>query len=119
MKLLNIQALLFLIINASYGQPDFPPCVAYDSIGKDTIRVLNSYSNSLYAGIDNEVKIDRKNVPFNNIIIECSMGIVMEDDSNYIVIPAKPGATIISIYQYDNGDTLLYFSKTMRVNRLP
>jgi len=119
MKLLNLAVLLFLITNIVSGQPDFPPCAAFDSSGKDTIRVLNSYSNSLYAGIDNEVEINRKNVPYKNLIIECAMGMVMEDDSNYLVIPAKPGTTVISIYQYDQGDTLLYFKKVMHVNRIP
>jgi hypothetical protein len=119
MKLLSLLILLFLISGRLFGQPDFPPCIAYDTFGKDTIRVVNSYSNSLYAGIDNEVTINRKKVPFKNIIVECTMGMVMEDDSNYIIIPAKPGIILINIYHYDDCDTILYFAKAMHVKRMP
>jgi len=118
MKLLNV-VLLILIVTNIQSQPDFPPCIAFDSIGKDTIKVLNSYSNSLYAGIDNEVVINKKYVPFKNIIVECAMGMVMEDDSNYIIIPAKAGQTLISVYQYDSGDTVLCIKKYMNVKRVP
>jgi hypothetical protein len=119
MKLFNLAILLILFFAKAEGQFDYPPCIAYDTVGKDTIRVLNSYSNSLYAGIDNIVEIDKKNVPFKNLIVECAMGMVMEDETNYLVIPAKPGTTLISIYQYDQGDTVLYFSKIMNVRRFP
>jgi len=119
MKLLTLLISVFLVFGKIIGQPDFPPCAAYNSAGKDTICVLNSYSNTLYVGIDNEIKINRVNVPFKNLIVECTMGLVIEDDSNYLVIPAKPGTTTINIYQYDSCDTSLYFTKSIRVKRLP
>jgi hypothetical protein len=112
----------FIIAAFSYqvfGQIHFPPCDAFDSSGKDTICVVNSYSNSLYAGIDNELEISKKYVPFKNIIVECFMGIVMEDSPYYLVVPAKIGFTTITIYQYDKGDTVLYFRKKMRVKSVP
>ncbi len=119
MKLSISFLLAFIFLINTYGQPNFPPCVAFDSTGKDTIRAINSHSNSLYAGIDNQVEINKKNVPFKNIIVECYMGMVMEDEGYYDIIPAKVGTTVISIYQYDKGDTVLYFKKTMNVKRLP
>jgi hypothetical protein len=113
-----------LVILASFsihgfGQKHYPPCDAFDSTGKDTIRVVNSYSNSLYAGIDNEVEICKKVVPFKNIIVECSRGIAMEDSPYYLIIPAKSGYTTITVYQCDKGDTVLYFQKQMKVKSVP
>jgi hypothetical protein len=101
------------------GQSDFPPCAAFETSGKDTIKTINSHSNSLYAGIDNYIEIDRKKIPHKNIILECERGMAMEDEGSYIVIPARPGYTMINIYEYDHGDTNLIFKKTMKVNSVP
>lgn len=118
-----MKTLLLFIFSAfsihGFSQNHFPPCEAFDSNGKDTIHVVNSYSNSLYAGIDNEVEICKKYVPFKNIIVECARGIAMEDSPYYLIVPAKTGTTTITIYQYDNGDTVLYFKKQMRVKSVP
>jgi hypothetical protein len=119
----TVKTLLLVIIAAFsinvFGQKHYPPCAAFDSTGKDTIRVVNSYSNSLYAGIDNEVEISKKYVPYKNIIVECSRGIAMEDSPYYLIVPAKPGYTTITIYQYDKGDTVLYFQKKLQVKSVP
>lgn len=111
--------LLFLIPAKSLGQFHYPPCAAYDTVGKDTIRVINSYSNSLYAGIDNYIEIDTLNVHFKNLIVECFMGMTMEDPSCYNIIPAKVGKTYISIYQFDSIDTVLVIKKLMKVLPVP
>jgi len=113
--------ILFLIFSpvSGFGQSNYPPCIAYDNKGKDTIRSINSHSNILYAGIDNPIELVKKNVPFKNIIVECTRGMTMEDSLNYIVMPSKPGTTLISIYQFDKGDTVLYFQKAMQVKSLP
>jgi hypothetical protein len=100
-------------------QQDYPPCSAFDSIGKDTICAINSFGNYLYAGIDNPVAIVRKNVPFKNLIVECSRGMAMEDEGNYEIIPSKPGETLISIYQFDSIDTVPVIKKLFIVKSLP
>lgn len=89
------------------------------AVGKDTINVLNSHSNSLYAGIDNYVEINRKTIKYKQIIVEVAKGMVMEDENLYIVMVGRPGTTTISLYQYDNGDTLLFAKKTMIVKAVP
>ncbi len=102
-----------------FGQPDYPPCAAFDTTGKDTLYALNSYGNFLYAGIDNEVAINKKNVPFKKLIVECSHGMAMEDEENFDIIPAKPGETTISIYQFDNVDTVPVIKKLFIVKSVP
>jgi hypothetical protein len=117
-KQLTAMYLLFVVLFC-YGQNDYPPCVAYENHGKDTILVKNSHSNSLYAGIDNPIEISKKSVPFKNILIECSMGMALEDGPNYIVIPAKPGKIMLTLYQYDKGDTVIVLRKLMNVLKVP
>jgi len=109
----------FLFVNQLFGQVNFPPCSAYDTVGKDTIRAVNSYSNSLYAGIDNPIEINKANLPFKNYYIECNKGLVLDDSPYLNIIPAKPGEVVINYFQYDKGDTCLIFSKTFNVLRVP
>ena len=109
----------FSFVNQLIAQVNFPPCSAYDTIGRDTIRAVNSYSNSLYAGIDNPIEINKTNLPYTKYFIECSKGIVLDDYPYLIVIPAKPGTVVIRYYQYERGDTLLAFSKTFNVLKVP
>jgi hypothetical protein len=107
------------ILHANKGLCETPPCAAFDSTGKDSIRAVNSYSNSLYAGIDNYIEINKKKIPFKNIIVEVERGMAMEDDGSYFVIPSKPGFTMINIYEYDKGDTNLVIRKAMKVFPVP
>jgi len=85
----------------------------------DTIISLTSIDNVLYTGVDNYIIINNKLLPFKNIIVECTMGIVMEENGKYLVVPAKTNNTYIIVYQYDNGDTLEVFRKYMKVQKLP
>jgi hypothetical protein len=121
LKQLTIKYLIIIncIVCSAFGQPNIPPCEAYDSTGKDTIKAINSHSNALYAGIDNYIEINKKRIPFKNLIVECERGMAMEDEEMYLVIPSKPGHTMINIYEYDKGDTNLVFKKTMKVNAVP
>lgn len=99
---------------------NFPPCTAYDSSGKDTIVSTNSYSNSLYVGIDNPVEIVKSNVNCKNLVLKSSNGIVIKEDSyKYTIIPSKTGQLTIKLYQFDNGDTVLIFTKAMNVLMVP
>lgn len=121
MKSLKIISLFIVscCISTFYAQPNYPPCTAFDSNGKDTLRAINSHSNSLYAGIDNYIEINKKNIPYKNLIVECERGMAMEDEGMYFVIPSKPGYTMINVYEYDHGDTNLVFKKAMKVNSFP
>lgn len=110
---------LFSGYSNSFGQEDYPPCSAFDSIGKDSIYAINSYSNTLYLGIDNEIKLSEKFFPYKNILVECSSGMAMEDSPFYLVYPSKTGAAIISVYQWDNGDTNLVLKKAFNVQAVP
>jgi hypothetical protein len=102
------------------AQSNFPPCSAYDNIGKDTLRSVNSYSNSLYVGIDNPIEVVKKNITYKNISLVSSQGIVIKDDSyKFNIIPSKTGEILIYVYQHDNGDSVLVFSKVMNVLRVP
>ena len=105
--------------NQLIAQVNFPPCSAYDTVGRDSIRAVNSYSNSLYAGIDNPLEINKTNLPYTKYFIECSKGMVLDDYPYLIVIPAKPGVVYINYFQYDDGDTCLAFSKKFNVLRVP
>ena len=107
------------LFQKGFSQTEFPPCEAFDTLGKDTIRAYNSYSNSLYAGVDNYIAINPATVPFKKLIIECPGGMVMDDEPNYLIIPSRPGTVKISIYQYDHGDTVLFFEKKMNVKPIP
>jgi hypothetical protein len=117
MKVLYFVSFILFAISAA-GQVDYPPCSAFDTIGKDTLRVINSHSNSLYSGIDNLIEL--RHIPYKKLLIECSPGIVMEDEKGlYNIIPSKSGYANIFIYQLDSIDTTICFQKTLRVLYLP
>ena len=86
---------------------------------QDTISIISSKRNHLYAGIDNYLEINKKVLPFKNIIVEITKGMVMEDEGLYIIMVGRPGITTLKIYQYDNGDTVVCFKKTMQVLAVP
>lgn len=92
---------------------------ARQKAANDTIRVISSYNNYLYAGIDNYIEINPKLLPYKNILIEVEKGMAMPDNGNYMIMVGKPGTTVISIYQYDKGDTLLVYKKAMTVKAVP
>ena len=116
-----IQLLILLVFPLfSFAQSNFPPCTAYDKNGKDTLRALNSHSNSLYAGIDNLVEVVKTNLNYKKILIKCSNGLVFADNTNtFNIIPSKTGTILLFVYQYDEGDTVLVFTKAMNVLKVP
>jgi hypothetical protein len=116
---LFLSLLFFFYPILLFGQADYPPCSAFDTTGKDTLRALNSFGNFLYAGIDNPLSINRKCVPFKKLIVECNRGMAMEDEENYDIIPSKPGETTISIYQFDSIDTVPVIKKLFIVKPVP
>ena len=118
-KILLIFQLLCLSV-LTFAQSNYPPCAAYDLTGKDTIRALNSFSNSLYAGIDNPVEIVKSNFNYKNILLKSNNGIIINDDAyNSTIIPSKKGELTLRIFQFDNGDTILVFTKDMNVLMVP
>jgi hypothetical protein len=121
LKYLAIICLICLnsCIGIILGQSNNATSNTFDSAGKDTINAINSHSNSLYTGMDNYIEINRKKIPYKNIIVECERGMAMEDEDSYLVYPSKPGIAIINIYEYDHNDTNLVLKKAMKVFATP
>ena len=104
-----------LILSA---KADYPPCQAYAPQGKDTIDALYSYSNALYAGIDNYIYINKKKISFP-VLVECTMGLAMEEDTMFIVVPSKPGKTTIRLFKEGDTTGMPVFEKEMEVLAFP
>lgn len=85
----------------------------------DTVRLINSKTNTLYAGIDNYLEINKKIIPFKNLIVEVPRGMVMEDGKYYIIMVGKPGTARLNIYQYDKGDTVLCYARNFQIKAVP
>lgn len=113
--LLFILTILFSGAIDLLGQEDYPPCSAYDSIGKDTICSINSFGNNLYIGIDNEIKLTGKYFENKNILLKCSPGKVIVDSPLYLVYPSKNGTAIISVYQNNFDDSNIIYKKIFNV----
>ncbi|HEY9124676.1 MAG TPA: hypothetical protein PK252_10840 [Bacteroidales bacterium] len=113
--LLIIFAFQALILS---GKADYPPCQAYTPQGKDTIDAIYSYSNALYAGIDNYIYVDKQKINFP-VLVECTMGLAMEEDTMFIVVPSKPGKTIIRLYKEGDTTGMPVFEKEMEVLAFP
>lgn len=85
----------------------------------DTVRLINSKSNTLYAGIDNYLTINKNIIPYKNLLVEVIRGMVMEDEGMYIIMVGKPGMTRLNLYQYDKGDTVLCYYRNFQIKSVP
>jgi hypothetical protein len=117
--LLFILTVLLSGIIDLHGQEDYPPCSAYDSIGKDTICAINSFGNNLYIGIDNEIKLSEKYFENKNILLKCSPGKIIVDSPLYLVYPSKNGTAIILVYQNNFEDSNIVYKKLFNVLSVP
>jgi hypothetical protein len=109
----------FLASLSVYSQEEeYPPCSAYDTIGKDTLRAVNSYGNFLYVGIDNEILVNPSKFSYKAYFIKTTNGEVFSDEGSYIIIPSHEEPAILTIYGLPENDTVFLFSKIMEVKTL-
>lgn len=113
-------SVFFILFCLRFGisQREYPPCAAYNESETDTISTLNSYSNTLYVGIDNILKVN-KNILRFPFRVTTNNGIIYEDNSNYYIMPERLGTSIISIYPKANVNAPPVLQKTFFVKRLP
>lgn len=118
MPQLRIITLLVLGFVNTFAQDGYPPCEAYEEEGKDTIQSLISFSNTLYLGIDNLLKINCNNLPIKSIKLKTNNGYIFrEDECNYLLIPSKAGWADLEISS--SLDSNFIFKKRMKVVKLP
>lgn len=115
-NILIIYGTIVQLIQAQYA--NFPPCIAFDTLKSDTIKLINSYSNVLYVGIDNAIEVDTIKLGWNPSKIKFSHGTFFEDELVYYIIPLK--AEPITVYLFKNAsDTLATLNKKLQVEPLP
>jgi hypothetical protein len=117
MKLILYTFLLFIPLNIC-GQDNIP-CTLYEHTDKDTISSVNSFGNYLYVGIDNEVEVNKENIPYKSIFLTTNNGDLYEDNDKFYTIPSVPGTCVIKIFKVVGNDTSFVFLKQMVVKPLP
>lgn len=117
MSRIIITFLHVFITTVLVAQREYPPCEAYISRDYDTILITRSYSNTLYVGIDNIVKVNKKVIKFP-VELATDNGEIFPEDDFYYLIPYKVAPTTLTLYKKGDKKTLVG-KFTYQVKSLP
>lgn len=98
-----------------FSQGHFPICEAY--VPKDTFESQLSYSNVMYAGVENVFKI-KLGDKSGAIVVKTDNGLVFDDDEgNWVVMPSKKGWAMLTVF--DKEQTKILAQRRFEVLNLP
>ena len=91
-----------------------------ENLSDSIFTLINSKSGTLYAGIDNPVKINLKDDEnIEDYILEVTNGTVFFDSLQFITIPVRSGISRLILSKVEGTDTILKGHKFYQVKSVP
>jgi hypothetical protein len=107
----------FIVPMMAMGQDNFYTIKEPDRHGI-SLQVTTSVSGNLYAGVDNYIRVQSRDIPLSEVHVKADQGIFLPDDSLFYCMPSRPGRFLVHVYRAST-DTTLLFTQRVPVSSLP
>jgi hypothetical protein len=89
-------------------------------LGDSILTAVNSRSNILYAGIDNEISVDYSGLGiYAEYLLTVNNGVVLPDSTCYISIPDRNGKARFLVFGINGNDSTLIGYRYFQVENVP
>ncbi len=89
-------------------------------LGDSILTAVNSRSNILYAGIDNEIYVDYSGLGiYTEYLLTVNNGVVLPDSTCYISIPDRTGKARFLVFGINGTDSTLIGYRYFQVENVP
>lgn len=94
-------------------------CISLTASTEDSLFAINSKSDKLYLGIDNQIYLSKKYQEDTSYFFTTNNGILFKDEGQLTIIPRKKPDAYIYVYKALGNDTIEIFKKRFFVSYVP